>query len=231
MVKTLFRSPIGKKIVTGVTGLALVLFVTIHMLGNLSMFAGDDAYNVYAHTLMSLGPLLYLVEAGLALFFLLHIVSGINIWIGKRRARPQNYAMYRSAGGPSRQTASSRSMAITGIILFAFLIFHLVSFKFGPGGPGNANAAYVTEVDGIVMRDLSLLVRERFALGWYTFGYTALMLLMAVHLRHGIWSAFQSLGAMKPSISGVVYGIGAVYGLLVAIGFVVMPLALYFEVI
>jgi len=122
-------------------------------------------------------------------------------------------------------------MIITGVILFAFTIFHLISFKFGPGGLGSENAAYLTTVDGIEMRDLALLVRERFAGATYTFGYTAIMLLLIVHLRHGVWSALQSLGAMRPSLTPLVYTLGALLGLGIGLGFIVMPLAIYFQFI
>lgn len=230
-LSTHLKSPIGKKLITGITGLALVLFVLMHMIGNLSMFSGDDAYNAYAHFLASLGPLLYAVEAGLLLFFLAHVVTGIRIWIGKRKARPQGYAVYKSAGSPSMQSASSRSMAITGIILLVFTIFHLISFKFGPGGPGNADTSYLTTVGGVEMRDLAKLVREKFAGSVYTFGYTAIMLLLMVHLRHGVWSALQSLGAMRPSMTPAVYTLGALIGIGIGLGFIVMPLAIYFGMI
>lgn len=228
---THLNSPIGKKLITGITGLGLTFFVLMHMIGNLSMFSGDDAYNQYAHFLMSLGPLLYAIEAGLVLFFLAHAVNGVKIWLGKRKARPQGYAVYKSAGGPSMQSSSSRSMIITGIILLVFTVFHLISFKFGPGGPGNADAAYLTTIDGVEMRDLAKLVREKFATSWYTFGYTAIMLLLVTHLRHGVWSALQSLGAMRPSLSPAIYTIGGLLGLGIGIGFILMPLALYFGMI
>ncbi|MDA0875491.1 MAG: succinate dehydrogenase cytochrome b subunit [Bacteroidetes bacterium] len=230
-LSTHLKSPIGKKLITGITGLALVLFVLMHMIGNLSMFSGDDAYNEYAHFLASLGPLLYAVEIGLLVFFLAHVVTGIRIWIGKRKARPQGYAVYKTAGNPSMQSASSRSMAITGVILLVFTIFHLISFKFGPGGPGNGDASYLTTVGGVEMRDLAKLVREKFAGSFYTFGYTAIMLLLIVHLRHGVWSALQSLGAMRPSLSPAIYTLGALIGIGIGIGFIVMPLAIYFGMI
>jgi succinate dehydrogenase / fumarate reductase cytochrome b subunit len=226
-----FRSPIGRKIVSGVTGLGLVVFVIEHMSGNLALFSGSDAYNEYAHFLISLGAVLYILEAGLLAFFVFHIVSGISVWLKKRRARSKGYERYQSAGRPSMMSSSSRSMIITGGILFLFLIFHLYAFKFGPGGPGNADPAYVTSVDGVQMRDLSKLVHEKFSHASYAFGYTVIMLLLAVHLRHGVWSAFQSLGAMRPSMKIPVYIIGGVLGLLIALGFIAVPLSIYFGLI
>ena len=103
--------------------MGLTLFVLVHMAGNLSYFAGHDAYNAYADKLMSLGPLLYVVELGLLAFFVFHIVLGINIYLGKRAARKQNYKRYQSVGGVSKQSLSSRSMIITGITLGVFLVF------------------------------------------------------------------------------------------------------------
>ena len=200
----------------------------MHMIGNLSMFSGDDAYNEYAHFLASLGGLLYIVEIGLLVFFLFHVVAGIKVTMNNRGARKQSYAVRKSAGKPSMQSAASRSMIITGIILLVFTVFHLIAFKFGPGGPGNASASYTTIVDGVEMRDLAKLVREKFATPWYTFGYTAIMLLLMTHLRHGVWSALQSLGAMRPSLTPAVYTAGALLGAGIALGFIAMPLALFF---
>ncbi len=229
--KNAFSSPVGKKLITGITGLGLVVFAVEHMIGNLAMFSGNDAYNEYAHFLTSLGPLLYVVEAGLAAFFIFHITNGIQIWYGSRKARRIGYDTYRSAGKPSKQSASSRSMIVTGLILFVFLVIHLVSFKFGPGGPGNADATYVTTVAGVEMRDLAKLVRHKFDSPYYAFGYSFVMLLLVAHLRHGVWSAFQSLGATRPSLTPTIYGLGALLGLAIGLGFIALPLAIYFHII
>jgi succinate dehydrogenase / fumarate reductase cytochrome b subunit len=193
------------------------------MLGNLQFLVSDNAYNEYAHFLMSFGAILYVVEAILLLFLLTHAVIGVNIWLGKQRARGTAYLKFQSAGEPSRQTVSSRSMIVTGIILAAFLVLHLLSFKYG---------AYMeVTIDGVVMRDLAILMREKFQEPLYAFGYPAVVLLLAVHLRHGIWSAFQSLGAMRPSIAPLFYTIGGLLGLGIAIGYLVVPLAIYFNMV
>lgn len=227
--RALITSPVGKKLLTGITGLGLTFFVLVHMTGNLALlFSGADAYNAYSHFLMSLGPILYAIEGGLLLFFLLHAGLGINIFSSKLQARPERYERYQSAGKPSMQSTSSRSMIVTGIILLGFLIIHLISFKFGPGGPGSESADYLTTVNGVEMRDLAKLVLERFQSPLYTFGYVAVMLLLGVHLRHGIWSAFQSLGATNPRLTPVIYLVGGLVGLAIALGFIVLPLWIYF---
>ena len=218
---SLFTSPVGKKLLTGITGLALVVFVSEHMVGNLQFLAGDDAYNAYAHFLISLGPALWVVEVILLVFLLMHIGLGINIWIGSRKARSSRYQKRQSAGEPSRQTMSSRSMLVTGIIIGIFLIIHLASFKYG--------TYYETTDDGEVMRDIARLMRLKFHDPAYAFGYPAVVLLLVVHLRHGIWSAFQSLGAMRPSISGPAYALGGLFALGIGIGFLIVPIAIYFD--
>ncbi len=219
-LRNLYRSPIGKKIVTGITGLGLTVFVLEHMIGNLEFLFSDAGYNEYSHFLISLGPVLWVVEIGLLLFVIFHITVGINIALGKRRARGPGYLKYETAGAPSRQTISSRSMIVTGIILGGFLVIHLLSFKYG--------TYYETTVDGVVMRDLAALMREKFAHPGYAFGYPVLVLILTLHLRHGIWSAFQSLGATKPSLTPIIYTLGGLVGLLIGIGFLVVPIAIYF---
>jgi len=222
---TALRSPIGKKVLTGLTGLGLVVFLLEHLYSNLLFFSGDpDAYNRNAHFLISLGPLLYVLELGLVAFFLVHAVIGINIFIRKRRARPVGYTRYRSAGKPSLQSLSSRTMIVTGAVLLVFLVLHLITFKYGP----NVAEGYVATVDGEPVRDLRRLLVERFQTPFYAFGYPAVMILLGFHLRHGIWSAFQSLGAMNPRYTPVIYTIGGVLAVLLAIGFLVLPLWIYF---
>ncbi len=225
-LKRILSSPVGRKIITGITGLALVVFVLEHMLGNLLYFSGNEnAYNIYAHNLMEWGIILYILEIGLLTFFLIHVYMGISIYLRKKQARPTNYEKYESAGEPSKQSLSSRSMILTGLVLFAFVIIHLLSFKFGPG----VSEGYVTDVDGVAMRDLRRLLEEKFSHATYAFGYPAIMILLAFHLRHGIWSALQSLGANNPRLSPVIYTVSGVLAVLLALGFLVLPLSIYFS--
>lgn len=218
------RSSIGKKVITGITGLALVIFILEHVYSNLLYFSPNpDAYNENAHFLISL-KIIYVLEIGLLAVFLLHIVVGVSIALKKRRARPEGYKKYQSVGKPSRQSLSSRTMIFTGLVLLVFLVIHIITFKFGPG----IAEGYVAMIDGEPVRDLKRLLEEKFQHAPYAFGYTFVMILLGFHLRHGIWSAFQSLGAMKPKLSPVVYAIGGVLAVLVAVGFLVLPLWIFF---
>lgn len=218
-----YTSPVGKKIITGITGLSLTLFVLVHMVGNLTLFAGSKAYNQLAHLIESLGILLYLIEFSLLAIAIFHAVVGISIRLNTLKARPIGYSQLKSVGTPSKQSISSRSMLITGMVLLGFLILHLATFKFG--------VYYSTVINGVEMRDLSSLVIEKFHNPVYAFGYAGVMIVLAVHLRHGIWSAWQSIGVLNSKISPVVYAIALILAILMALGFITLPLAIYFNLL
>ena len=218
-----FYSPIGKKIISGITGLGLTLFVCFHMLGNLVLFTSAQAYNQLAHFINSWGVLLYLVEFILLGTVIIHAWLGIAIRIKSERSRPIKYNMLKSAGEPSKQSFSSRSMIITGLVLLVFLVSHLSTFTFG--------TYYLTSVNGVAMRDLAKLVIETFRNPFYTFGYLGVMVLLGLHLRHGFWSAWQSLGVLRAPWSSLVYTIAFFLASLIAIGFLVLPLAIFFDLL
>ena len=218
----LYQSSIGKKLLTGITGLTLALFVIVHMLGNLTLFFSAEAYNQFGHVLELVWPLTYFIELVLTLSIFLHASLGIQIWLTKRQARNEAYAVYKSAGQtpekPSYQSLSSRSMIVSGIVLASFLAWHLLTFKFG--------LRY--SVSGTEMRDLARLVIETFQQPLYTVSYVAAISLLALHLRHGLWSAWQSLGALNQNIRPLAYGASLAMAVLLALGFGVLPLAIYF---
>ncbi|MGI8936076.1 MAG: succinate dehydrogenase cytochrome b subunit [Phormidesmis sp.] len=214
----LYQSSVGRKLLTGVTGLALVTFVVGHLLGNLTLLFSASAYNQLAHTIEALGPLTYTVEFGMSAIALIHAAIGIKIYIGKRQARPVDYAEYASAGEPSRQNFSSRTMLISGLVLGAFLVVHLATFKFGT----------YYRLPGSSERDLARLVFETFHKPGSTAGYVLVLSILGLHLRHGIWSALQSVGVeTRPAV----YAASAVCGGAIAIGFIGLPLAIYFGLI
>jgi len=218
-----YTSPIGKKIITGITGLGLSLFVLVHTLGNLTLFAGSQAYNRLAHFIDRTGILLYGIEFILLAIALFHIVVGISIRLNTLKARPVGYSQLKSAGEPSKQSISSRSMLITGAILLGFLVLHLATFKFG--------AYYSTTIDGVEMRDLASLVIAKFHSPLYAFGYAGVMIMLGVHLRHGFWSAWQSVGALDFKSSSTVYAIALIFALAIALGFIALPISIYFDFI
>ncbi|NJN22295.1 MAG: succinate dehydrogenase cytochrome b subunit [Leptolyngbya sp. RL_3_1] len=213
--RAIAQSPIGKKLITGITGLGLALFVLAHMVGNLLMFVSHDAYNRYGRLIERLGPLFWLVELVLLGVVLTHAAYGIQIFWGRRQARPIAYAEYASRGEPSVQSLSSRTMIVTGSVLGIFLVSHLLTFKFGP--------YFTTTLQGKPARDLARLVIETFRRPLYTAGYTVVVVLLGFHLRHGMWSALQSLGAMSKGAKPLVYGASLVFAGAIAIGFLLLP--------
>jgi succinate dehydrogenase / fumarate reductase, cytochrome b subunit len=225
-LQAIWQSTIGKKVVMAISGIALMLFLIVHLAGNLTLFIpdGGDIFNAYAHKLESLGLLLYVAEAGLLAVFLFHVIAAIQVHLSKKRARNSRYATQASKGGPSKMTVASRSMIITGIVLFIFIPLHIWMFKFNAGTPHPT-----TMVGEKEMKDLYTVVVEAFMNPGITFFYTAVMLLLGLHMRHGFWSALQSLGAMKPRYLPAIYAAGLTFAILLAGGFLVIPLYFFFN--
>lgn len=215
------NSQVGRKLLTGITGISLSLFVIFHLLGNLTLFGEPEAFNTYAYFLESLGGLLIAAEIGLIAVFVIHAYIGTSIWWNRKKARPQKYHVYSSKGGPSRQTLSSRSMIFTGVVLIIFVVVHVRMFKFG-------ETDMVTLSSGAEARDLKTLVIDTFVQPAWAFGYTFVMILLGVHLGHGIWSAFTSLTMRSKAMSAMVYTAGTVIAFLLAAGFLFIPLYIFF---
>lgn len=210
------RSSVARKLVNGLTGVLAMLFLIAHLAGNLTLFGGPHAFNAYAETLHRFGWLVYVAELGLLVLFAAHAVTAIQVYLHKRAARPHGYALVDTKGAPSRQSLASRTMIVTGGVLLVFLVWHVIQFRFG--------AYYTTELDGHEVRDLYRLVYEVFQNPLWVAAYIAVMLLLGFHLRHGFWSAFQSLGALGPRTRPLAYSLGAVFAVLMAVGFLVLPL-------
>lgn len=220
-------SSVGKKLVMALTGLALVGFVITHLLGNLSLYKRDGTtFNLYAEGLASFGWLLYAAEIGLLAMFVVHILMAFVIKKGHRDARPSGYKALRTKGGQTLSNVSSRNMIITGLILLGFLVLHITQFKYGP----SVDAGYVVTINGVEMRDLHRLVHETFGNPLYVAIYVGAMLMLFYHLRHGFWSAFQSLGAMNARLTKPVYALGVLIALVLAAGFLFIPIWIYFDI-
>ena len=217
------QSQVGRKFMTGITGVGLMLFLIGHLAGNLSIFGSSEAFNIYTHKLESLGPLLYVIEAGLVFLFLYHTVLGVSIALKRRKARPEGYDTYKTKGGPSHQSLASRSMIISGSIIFIFLVLHIIHFKFGPEYTTSLQSVGVDEA-----RDLRRLVIDEFQKTWVVIGYVFVLLLGIMHLSHGFWSAFTSLGMKHGEASKKVQVAAYVFGIILMLGFIFIPLYIYF---
>jgi succinate dehydrogenase / fumarate reductase cytochrome b subunit len=186
------------------------------MLGNLALFISAEAYNKYSHALVS-NPLLPLAELGLVAFFLIHLYCAITLTMRNRTARPQRYAM--ATNGEKAVTNASKTMAATGIVLFIFIAYHIVTFKYG--------SYYEVTYDGVVMRDLQKLIVEVFQSPAYVAFYVISLAILGHHLSHGVQSALQSLGVNHPQYSPLFKKLGFVFALLVTIGFISQPLYVF----
>ncbi|MQA31437.1 MAG: succinate dehydrogenase, partial [Luteitalea sp.] len=126
----IFSSSVGMKLLIGITGLALFLYLIIHVVGNLMVFGGPAFFNRYAHVLES-NPLLPAIEILLLLLFVIHIYKTITMFVHNQRARPIGYAQKRAAGPPSRKSFASSTMIVSGLWLLVFLVVHVQAFRFG----------------------------------------------------------------------------------------------------
>src|SRR5712692_8023234 len=124
-------SSVGTKILIGATGLALFLYLVLHVAGNLLIFLGPRVFNQYAHTLTS-NPLVPLIEIGLLLIFLTHVYKTLRMYLANRQARPVRYIKKAYAGPPSRKSLASSTMILSGLWLLVFVIVHVMAFKYGP---------------------------------------------------------------------------------------------------
>lgn len=205
-------SSVGGKAIVGITGLLLSGFVLAHLSGNLLVFAGPEAINKYSAGLKNLGALLWVARGGLLVTFILHLAMAIKLNIKNRGARPQAYACKKYAAA----TFSSRYMLETGLLLFAFIGYHLAHYTFRVAS-AEVNAIPAEDVYGMIVAGFSNPVVSGF--------YILAMAALASHLRHGVSSAFQSLGAYHPNINVVTSKLGPIVAAIVFLGFSSIPIA------
>jgi succinate dehydrogenase / fumarate reductase cytochrome b subunit len=199
------ESSIGKKIMVAAAGFLLCGFLVTHLLGNLLMFVGGEAFNHYAEALVS-NPLLPLAEAGLVGLFLLHIVLSIRATLANRAARPEGYQVYKGKGA---RTPGSRTMAVTGILILAFIVIHVATLKYQVGGTKGP--------------DLFAHVLGWFANPWYSLFYVLAVGGVGLHLSHGVQSALQTFGVNHPRYTPALKKLGLGFAVLIFLGFASLP--------
>lgn len=224
-VKKALESSIGLKAIMALTGIALLGFVVVHMLGNLQIFAGQDAINTYAHKLKSLGPLLWVARLGLLGIFVVHIGAAMKLTKGNEDARKTRYA-YEAKNGPHAVQASwaSRYMLVTGGVVAAFVVFHLVHFTVP--SPLNEEALKVTDHAG--HHDVFSMVVTAFKNPLFVAFYVVANLVLGVHLAHGVSSVFQTLGLRHERYDLLIKMAGPGLATLIAIGNIGIPLYIFF---
>jgi succinate dehydrogenase / fumarate reductase, cytochrome b subunit len=214
--RRVFASSVGTKLLIGLTGLALFAYLILHLVGNLLIFFGQDTFNEYSHRLIS-NPLVVPVEIGLLLIFLLHVYKALTNWFGNHAARPVGYEKKEWVGYKSRKSISSTTMIWTGLITLLFVVVHLKQFKFG--------AWY--EIGDPPVRDLYRTETEIFSAPAWVAIYVLCVVLVGFHLRHGVSSAFQSIGADHPVYTKRLVAWGSVFAIIIGGGFAIIPLWVY----
>jgi succinate dehydrogenase / fumarate reductase cytochrome b subunit len=213
--RVLWDSTIGKKVVMAVTGIIGVGFVLGHMIGNLQVFQGAERLNAYGALLHGpLNELLWAVRVVLIASVVLHVIAAYQLTQRDRAARPVGYARKE----PQVSTFASRTIRIGGVILLGFIVFHIMHFTTGtvrPTGtfePGNVYGNVVGS----------------FRIWWVTLFYVVAMAALGLHLYHGVWSSSRTLGVARPSPRPLRRPVALVLALLIAGGFALVPLVVFF---
>jgi succinate dehydrogenase / fumarate reductase cytochrome b subunit len=208
-IRRTFSTSVGKKQLMAVTGLLFLLFLATHLLGNLSIYGGSAAFIDYATHLHALGKLLVAAEVGMAVALIIHVGTAVVLFFQNRRARPVRYAVDQSAGG---RTLSSRTMPYTGLLILAFIGVHLATFSHH----------IVDQTTRNIFQIAVAVFSQKIYLAIYLLG----VVLVAFHVRHGLWSALQTVGASHPRYSPFIHKLSIVFALIVGIGFFSLPLVI-----
>ncbi|MFI0371339.1 succinate dehydrogenase cytochrome b subunit [Actinomadura sp. 1N219] len=221
-IPAIYRSTVGKKAVMAVTGGILVLYLIAHMVGNLKIFFGAEDFNHYAHWLRTIGEpavprrtVLTLIEVVLGVSVVLHMWSAVSL---ARRASTARPVKYRSKKKSHAQGYAVRTMRYGGVIIAVYVVWHLLDLTFFVVNPKGSDAT-----------PYERMVADFDPSRWYiTVWYVLAVALVGLHLHHGIWSAFQTLGLRTPRRERALRGLAATVAGLVALGFAAVPLSITF---
>jgi succinate dehydrogenase / fumarate reductase, cytochrome b subunit len=202
-----FSTSVGKKQLMAVTGLLFLLFLATHLLGNLSVYGGSAAFVAYAEHLHALGKLLMAAEVGMAVALIIHVSTAVFLFFQNRRARPVKYAVDKSGGG---RTFSSQAMPYTGLLILGFIGVHLATFSH--------------HIVDQTTRNIFQIAVDVFSHKVFLAIYLVGVVVVGFHVRHGLWSALQTVGANHPKYMPFVQKLSIVFAVIVALGFGSLPL-------
>lgn len=205
-----YEAAIGKKAVMAVTGVVLFGYVVGHMLGNLQIFLGREQINRYAAFLHSAPAMLWAVRTLLIACVVLHVVAALQLWLLQRRARPVRYVKKKENGGDY----ASLTMMWSGPLLAAFIVFHILHLTADriPGLPLDSEDVYANIVNAFLHPVVSV-------------AYIAAVSLLMLHLYHGLWSMFQSVGANHPRYTPVLKTLARTVAIVLLAGYAAIPVS------
>lgn len=216
-------SGIGRKVIMALTGLFLILFLVIHLAGNLQLLKSDggESFNLYSQ-FMAHNALIQFVSKANFFFILLHAFVSYSLYLKNKKARPIGYKV---SSGSANSNWSSRSMSLLGTLIFIFILLHLrgfwYEFKFGH--------VPTTVINGVEMHDAYKWVVEAYTNPLVSTFYVISMIVLAFHLWHGFSSAFQSLGLNHIKYTGFIKAVGKLYAILIPALFAIIPILLYLK--
>lgn len=218
------QSTIGRKVIMSLTGIFLITFLVVHLLGNLQLFQDDggEAFNRYAY-FMTHNPVIATVSILLYASIVVHAVWALLLTLHNRKARPVGYYVNSRSANSSW---ASRNMGILGTILLLFLIVHMSSFwfkmRFG-------EIPMVQYDDNVVVKDLYTVVVFAFQEWWYSLFYVICMVALSIHLAHGFYSSFQTLGLTHKKYNPFIYKLGIAFAIVVPLMFAAQPIYIYLK--
>ncbi len=209
-------SSIGKKWIVGISGALLVLFVLAHLAGNLTIYIGPygEGINVYAQALHASPLFLWAARGGLLLVFLVHIFTTLSLVLENRRARPQRYAVKARV----QSTIFARTMALSGLVVLSFLIFHVLQFA-----AGLSPYSHLYDLEG--RHDVAAMIIKSFHNPWVSGFYLLSLGLLGMHLSHGISSIFQTFGLNGRKSAGLIKHSALFVSWALMLGFASIPVA------
>ncbi len=218
-----FTSSVGQKLIMSLTGLFMILFLVVHLSGNLQLLNDDGGYsfNTYAY-FMTHNPLIITISYGLYIFIVLHVIQGIVVTIHNKKSRAKNYKRYKFRN-PS---FASSNMAIFGLFILAFLLMHMGDFWLKMK-LGHLDMVEYQGYDHPVA-DLYTRVNTAFGVWWIVLLYVIGQVALFFHLKHGFYSAFQTLGWNHPKYTPIIKGLGLIYSIVIPLGFALIPLYIFF---
>ncbi len=222
IIRNIFGSSLGKKYVMAVSGFVLFLFVIGHLAGNLQIFIGPEAINRYGHFLQSNPELIWPARLGLLLMVFLHVWSAIKLSIENKAARPVEYASYK----PIASSYASRTMLMSGLIIFAFIVYHLLHFTVQLAYVNGTGQKFSDLMDLEKRHDVFRMMVIGFNNIWVSGFYVIGMGLLCLHLSHGVSSMFQSIGWKNKAYGPCLDKMARVFAILIFLGYVSIPLAI-----